>query len=185
MKKIIAVLILVSLLCGCSQGQSSMEQALSFRKSLTSANGCSFCVGITADYQAASYSFELDCQVDSAGKLTFEVVSPDSIQGISGLVSSTEGNLTFDDKVLLFSTLADGEITPVSAPWLLINALMRGYIKGCSLGDDGMMLYINDSYADSAMEVNVLIQDNVPTDAEIVWNNRRVITMKVENFQIL
>lgn len=185
MKKILAVLILVCLFCGCSQGHSNMEKALSFRESLTASNGCTFCVDITADYVDVSYTFTLDCRVDSDGKLTFEVVSPDSIQGISGSISATEGKLTFDDKVLLFSMLADGEITPVSAPWFFINALTKGYIKGCSVSDDGMLLYINDSYSENAMEVNVLIQDNVPTNVEIVWDNRRVIGMAVENFQIV
>lgn len=185
MRNIIAVFIAVCILSGCSRTDDSIDKAMTFRESMMSANGCAFVTTITADYKDVFYTFRMDCQVNSGGELTFRVVDPDSIEGISGCISAEEGKLTFDDKVLLFATLADGMVTPVSAPWLFINSLRSGYLKGCSQQGSGLYLQIDDSYADDTLQVNVQFSDEVPVSAEIIWNNRRVITMEVENFRFV
>lgn len=173
------------ILCGCRQSDEGVEQALSFRKSMMSANGCEFIATITADYQNVYYTFIMNCKVDPVGNVTFEVVEPDTISGITGQISKEEGKLTFDDKVLLFAILADGQITPVSAPWLFMDALKGGYINGCSKEKDGWMLDINSSYAQDALNTKIRIAAGIPVYAEIIWQNRCVVKINVEAFQIL
>lgn len=186
MKRNLAVLIMLCvLLCGCKQSGDGIEQALVFRKSLLNGNGCKFVATITADYQDVFYTFAMNCMIDSIGNVKFEVVEPDTIKGISGNISEDEGKLAFDDKVLLFAVLADGQITPVSAPWLFINALKSGYINGCSKEEDGWMLDINSSYAQDALNTKIRIMSDRPVYAEIIWQNRCVVKIDVEDFQIL
>ena len=162
--------------------ENALDLAISFRESLIAANGCTFKATVTADYQNVCYTFSMNCKMDKSGTVTFEVVEPDSIQGITGCISSVEGKLIFDDQVLLFPTLLEGQVTPVCAPWLFINALRSGYIKGCSKEIDGCSLQVNDSYAENAMLLDVRIADGVPAFCEIIWNNRRVMTLDVEDF---
>ena len=185
MQRILSIVLITLLLCGCSQQNEQMEQALNLRDSIINSNGCSFDVTITADYQDVYYTFGMSCKSDVIGNISFKVTAPDSISGITGIVTAEDGKLTFDDKVLLFSTLAEGQITPVSAPWLFLKSLKSGYIKGCGNDNGATLLQIDDSYANEAMKQNIYIVDDAPSFVEIIWSGRRVVTMDVKAFRIL
>ena len=185
MRGFLAFLLSLFLLCGCTRTNDGMEQAISLRDAIINGNGCTFAVTITADYQDKYYTFVMNCQSDSSGNVTFEVTEPESISGITGSISANNGKLTFDDHALVFSTLAEGQITPISAPWLFINTLRSGYIKGCAQEDSGLLLEIDDSYAENAIQLIIQIIADIPVFAEIIWQNRRIVTMKVEDFCIL
>ena len=49
----------------------------------------------------------------------------------------------------------------------------------------GLLLTIDDSYADEPMQVDVWLEENIPTGAEILWQGRRILTIRVENFSFL
>lgn len=185
MRRILVILITIFMLYGCSQSDGPIDQAMSIRDAIISGNGCQFDIMITADYQDIYYTFAMNCQVDSVGNVAFEVKEPESISGMTGIISADEGKLTFDDQVLVFSTMAEGSITPVSAPWLFINALRCGYMKGCARETNGILININDSYMNQAIQLNIRIAADVPVFAEIIWQNQRVVTMNVESFRIL
>ena len=121
MKKVLVLLVTVMLLTGCSGGDRELDRMMSFRASLLSGMGCAFQAIVTADYQDEVYQFTLDCRCDEQGTVNFTVVEPDTIAGISGEISAEGGKLTFEnEKALAFETLADGQVTPVTAPWPLI-----------------------------------------------------------------
>ena len=185
MRRIGSIILTILLLCGCSHQNDHMEQELSLRDSIINSNGCSFDVTVTADFQDVYYTFGMSCKSDTIGNVTFEVTAPDSIRGITGIVTAKDGKLTFDDQILLFSTLAEGQVSPVSAPWLFINTLKSGYINGCAYDNGEMLLQIDDSYANDTMKQNILIDNGVPTFVEIIWSGRRVVTMDVKAFRIL
>lgn len=185
MKRILAIFLLLFTLCGCNVTSSDMDDAMELRNRLLS-GGCGFDVKITADYIEKVYKFRMNCSVDSHGTMTFSVTEPDSIAGISGSISDEDAKLTFNDQVLLFETIADGQITPVSAPWLLIRTLRSGYLKACGSYDGGLYIQIDDSYAEDALHLEVWTdENNIPVQAEIQWQGRRVLSMSVENFTFL
>lgn len=186
MRRVFAVVLVLLTLCGCAGLDSEMDRVLSLRDRLLSGNGCSFKAVITADYSDKIYTFGMDCQADSAGAITFAVTAPETISGIYGIVSGEGGKLTFDDQALVFEMLADGQITPVSAPWLLVRTLRSGYINGCGKDGAGLHIQIDDSYQKDALRLDIWTDENdMPTRAEIVWNGRRIVSMDVENFTIL
>ena len=185
MRRFLSIVLIAIFLCGCSQQDEKMEQALNLRDSIISSNGCSFDVTVTADYQDVYYTFSMSCLSDAVGNISFEVTEPDSISGITGIVTAEDGKLTFDNKVLLFSTLGDGQITPVSAPLLFLKSLKSGYIKGCGSDNGATLLQIDDSYADTAIRLNIHIVDNAPSSVEIIWNDRRIVSMDVKAFRLL
>lgn len=149
------------------------------------ANDCVFQTEVTADYGDKQYIFGMYCEADSRGNVGFRVTSPESIAGIEGHASSDGGTLTFDDTALTFPLLADGQVTPVSAPYLLIKTLRGGYVR--SAGEDGerIRVTIDDSYAEDALQLDIWLSgENVPVRAEILYDGRRILSMEISEFQI-
>ena len=163
-----------------------MEQALGFRQRLLDAQQCSFSAIVTADYGDKLYTFTLDCQGDKQGNLTFEVVQPQSISGITGTITEESGQLTFDDKALAFATLADGQIVPVCAPWILLRSLRSGYLSACGKYGDGIEIIVDDSYQEDALQLNIQMNGALePVSADILWQGRRMLSLIVSNFSIM
>lgn len=183
--KAVSLLCIIFVLVGCGKADSSVGKAVSVRNKLLESNGCHFSATVTADYGKEIYQFSMDCESDKDGNVTFAVTTPETIQGITGKITNDGGAITFDDTVLAFQMLADGQITPVSAPWLLIKTLRSGYLNGCSDAEKGICISIDDSYAEQALHLEIVTQDACPVSAEIYWQGRRVLTMLVENFTYL
>lgn len=185
MKRMLAVILVMLHLTGCSFAQSKMDEALHLRSKLQ--NSCfAFDVRVTTDYLDKLYEFSMKCNVDTDGKLAFEVSSPETLKGISGTVSPQGGKFTFDDKVLLFEPIADGLVTPVTAPWVVIKALKGGYIKGCESYKQGIHIQLDDSYEDEALYLDVWTDsESLPTVAHIYWEGRRILSLEIENFIFL
>ncbi len=176
----------VILLTGCGKQEDHLHRAMSVREKLLNANGCSFDAVITADYADKTYTFGMQCLFDKEGNLNFTVTNPKTIAGITGGIAINSGKLTFDDKVLAFSLLADGELSPVSAPWLLIKTLRGGYLQS-GTSDNGLThLTIDDSYEADALKMELWLNDaQLPVAAEIIWQGRRILSVTVDNFQYL
>lgn len=186
MKRLLAVLMLVLMLAGCSEANAEMDRALALRERLLKCNGCTFDAVITADYGDKIYTFSLQCQIDSLGNLAFKVTDPESIEGIEGEISEEGGKLTFADTILAFETMAEGQITPVTAPWLLMHTLRSGYLNICGKDGDGLRIGIDDSYEDDALHLDIWTDANdYPLRGEIIWQGRRILSVDVRNFAFL
>lgn len=184
MKKILLIVCILIMLPGCRGAEDCMDQALRLRSQLTGA-AYGFDAKVTADYGDAVYTFSLRCSVDKQGTVTFSVTEPETIAGITGQISSGGGALTFDDVALAFDVLADGQISPVSAPWVMVNALTGGYITSAGVDGEYTRVTIRDSYEDDAMTVDIWLNtENMPVQAEILWKNRRILTIQLENFRM-
>lgn len=186
MKRILAALVLALVLCGCSEGSSGMDRAIALREQLLKCSGCTFDAVITADYGDKIYTFSMQCQMDALGNLAFQVTDPESIAGIAGEISEESGKLTFADTLLAFETMADGQITPVSAPWLVMHTLRAGYLNTCGKDGDGLRIGIDDSYKEDALHLDIWTDaNNYPLRGEIVWQGRRILSVDVRNFAFL
>ncbi len=185
LRKIATVLCVVFLLCGCAKSDGPLDRAISLREKILQSNGCSFTSTITADYGDQLYTFSMTCACDREGNLSFTVTKPETISGITGKISAAGGSLTFDDKVLAFQTIADGQITPVTAPWVFMKTLRSGYMNGCTQENDVYRISIDDSYKEDALRLIITVKDDVPVIGEIFWEGRRVMSITVENFAYL
>lgn len=186
MKRLVCVAMIVLLLTGCGGGNEELDRVMALRAELLASDGCTFEAKITADYGDKTYHFEMDCLANEQGGISFSVISPDSIAGITGTVSAEGGKLTFDDEVLAFELLADGQVTPVSAPWLLVKTLRGGYVTSCGRDGDSLRVSIDDSYEEDALHLDIWLDgSDVPQRAEIIWKERRILSLELENFEIL
>ena len=182
MKRVVVLIMAVLLLCGCASGDAQMERALTLRGKLQRA-AVSFDAEIVADYGDKTYTFSMNCQSDATGNLKFTVTEPQTIEGITGTVTKGTGKLTFDDKVLAFDVLADGLISPVSGPWVMVETLRGGYLTSCAQEGDGLRLTIDDSYAEKALHLEVWLDgQDLPKYCEVFWNGRRLLSMTVTSF---
>lgn len=183
MKRILLVVAVVLLLCGCKLENTAYERMMEFRNRLQSSAGCTFITDITADYGENVYTFTLDCKSDNYGNVRFVVESPESIAGISGEISQNGGKLTFDDKALAFELLADGCASPVSAPWFIMRALLGGYISSCASNKDGLTIQIDDSYGENPLKLEMWTDQQLnPNRADILWQGRRIMSVEIEDF---
>ena len=185
MKRVIWLLCFVLLLGGCTSGDDSMDKVLTLRSKLL-AQGAELDGVIVADFSDRTYTFCVHCVVDVQGKVTFQVTEPSSIAGITGTVSAGGGKLTFDDQALAFPNLADGQLSPVSAPWVLMNTLRSGYLTSAGMESGVVRVAIDDSYADNALHLDIWLDENeLPARCEIIWKGRRVLSMEVKNFRLV
>lgn len=186
MKRVLYLLLAAVLLAGCGVQNQELDRAMELRAKLLAAAGCSFDAVVTADYSDKTYTFTVAYQSDSEGNVTFTVKEPETIQGITGNISAKGGKLTFDDKALAFELLADGQVTPVSAGYLLVKTLRGGYVRGCGTDGDEIKLLIDDSYQEDALHLDIRLgQDNLPIFAEILYKDRRFLSLEVKNFRLL
>ena len=182
MKRGLFLLLVVLLLCGCASGAEQMDRALTLRGKIQQSE-VTFDVELTADYGNKLYTFCMECHGDKLGNLKFKVTEPQSIAGITGSVSKDSGKLTFDDKVLAFDVLADGLISPVSGPWVMLETLRSGYLTSCAEEGELFRIAIDDSYQEKALHLDIWVdRENMPHQCEIFWQGRRLLSMKIKNF---
>ena len=185
MKRLAALLLVCVLLVGCIPEPDGMGVALSLRESLLS-GACAFDATVTADYGDYLHTFVIRCLGDETGTVEFSVLVPETISGITGSMDGKTGKLTFDDQVLAFSPLAEGELAPVTAPWVFLSSLRGGYIVSCAETGQGMLLTVDDSYAENALRLDIFLNEqNLPVSAEVIWRGRRILTMVIVNFRFV
>ena len=185
MKKLLPLLAVLALLAGCSAEPVEMNRALALRTKLLQASTCTFNAEITADCGEDLYTFGMHCMADEKGEITFQVTKPDSISGITGTLSQQGGALTFDSTALQFELLADGRLSPVSAPWVLMQALRGGFITSAGTEDDQIRLSVNDSFDDDALNLDIWLDEaDIPKRVEICCDGKRMLTVCVENMAI-
>ncbi len=186
MKRILVILLTIALLAGCTHSDGGMERAISLRERLLQAESCTFDAEITADFGDKTYAFTMSCTADREGNVEFTVLQPDTICGITGVLSANGGKLTFDETAVAFEMLADGEVSPISAPWLLYKTLCGGYITSCGEEGESLHISVDDSYEEDALQLDIWLDaQNIPQSAQIRWQGRRVLSLIVKNFTIV
>ena len=163
-----------------------MTRGLQLRSRICNASSCSFDAEITADYGDQTYTFSVGCTFDSSGNLKFVVQSPETISGIEGTIDSAGGTLLFDDTALAFPLLADDQLSPVSAPWILMKTLRSGFITSAGMVDGYTRLIVDDSFDSDPFTLHIFLDNtNSPTEVDIYWHNRRILTLSIRDFRIL
>lgn len=118
--------------------------------------------------------------------MTFSVLEPETIAGITGEVGSGGGELTFQDTALYFEPMTDDQISPIAAPWILMKTLRGGNLTSACVEDGLVRLSMDDSFQDDALHVDIWMDaENLPLRGEIVYDGRRILSMEIANFRIV
>lgn len=184
MKKVVAWILAILLFSGCSPRTGQSEAILQLRQKITASDSCEFDTKITADFGSYTYVFRLQCAMDAQNSLRFCIAEPKTISDICGRIDIDGGEISFDDRVLGFPLLAEGELSPVSAPWIFLRGLRSGYISSTGKDGDSLKVTIDDVFDGEPLRLDVWMDGgNTPYYAEILWKNRRILSLDVENFQ--
>lgn len=159
---------------------------MELRSKLLQSSECTFDTEITADYGDKLLTYAMRCQADAQGNIAFSIIEPNSIADISGKLSGDGGKFTFDDTALCFEFLADGQLAPISAPWVLLKALRSGYIvSSCKEGEE-IQLSVDDTYGPDTLRLDFCLNSEyLPVRADILYGGRRILSVAVTNFVIV
>ena len=180
MKRILP-LFLVFLL-GCSGTDPAMEAALDLRSRCLASPAVRFRAEIRADYITGFEEFSLDCETSPDGAVAFRVVSPEEIADICGTVRQDEGTVEFDGAVLAYPLMAQGRLSPLSGPWVVMKAVRSGGIIAAGQEGELTRVTIDDSYADNALTVDVWLEEGQVIQAEVAWEGLRCLVMTFDDF---
>lgn len=186
MKKVAALVLVCFFLSGCSGEENGLDVGMELRSKLLKAESVSFRADISADHGDTLDLFSMECSTDRDGTVSFTVTAPDTISGITGRIDGEKGALTFDETVLHFPLVAQGRLSPVSAPWLLMKTLRSGYLRTAGREDGKFRLTIDDSYEDDALQVDIWLDEGkLPQRAEVLCEGRLILSLDVRNFEVL
>ena len=180
------LLITVLMLSGCSDRSYGMDEIISIRNDLQRGDGCNFDITVTTDYGSTYSTFKLSCCTDNSNNMNLTVKEPETISGIACKIAAGKGQMTFDEESIAFEMLADGQIAPISIPWLLVETLRAGYINSCSKDESGVLVFIDDSFGNIDFNMEIWLNtQNVPSRAELIWQGKRIASMEISNFSFL
>ena len=182
MNVLLCLLGLMMVLSGCSGENRELQAALEFRENLLKAQQCSFSAEVTADYGDSLVEFSMDCRGDSKGELTFEITKPEVISGIRGSITDSGGTVRFEEESVYFPLMTDDLLTPASAPWIFLKTLRSGCISAVCREEDTLHLSVDDSYAEDALRLEIWLREDVPVQAYIFHDGRRILSLEVKNF---
>lgn len=170
------------LLTGCSAEHDAMQKTLDFRQDLLSAGGCSYIADVTADYGEYLYEFTLQCTYrDGYGELT--VLKPDLISGIRGRCSGDAATVSFDGAILEYGDLSEGNLAPLSVPWLFGSAWQSDEILFASNDEKNTRATIQKGYDEDKLILDTWFADGIPTAGEVRGTDgRRVLTVQFRDF---
>lgn len=185
MKRLFVWILLPLLLTGCNDLSDDLDAGMQLRSRLLQSEQCVFTTEISAEYDDRICLFAMDCEADENGDLAFTVVQPLTIAGISGTLTGEEGQLQFENVALQFPLKVEDLPSPISAPWILLNALRSGFLTSACVEGDEICLSIDDIFQGRTLKTDVWLNSvNVPSRADILYEGRKILTMRVKKFDI-
>ncbi len=185
MRRFLVAVAVILCLGGCGT-QVPLDQGLALRQALLDSQGCTFLAHLTLDLGDSVQVFSLECRADVAGDISFTVTAPEVISGITGELTGSGCDLTFEDLILALPDLAQGRLAPVTGPWILLHTLRSGYLHSCAGTEEGFCLTLDDSYGEDPIRLLVWVTgEHTLEAAEFYWEGRRILSLDVENFELL
>ncbi len=159
-----------------------MEQAITFRGKLISGDGCSFRAQITADYGQEVQHFTLACDADMEGMVSFCVVEPDTIEGITGKMEGEKGTVTYDGLQLAFPLMVYDQISPVAAPALTVACWMKEFILSAGISEDIYRVSYEKKINGKDLLIDTYFENDIPISAELCYNGYRIVNINITDF---
>ena len=185
LKKCIVWLLFLPLLVGCSGASKDLDTGMALRSKILQSPQCLLTLDISADYNGRTSRFTMDCTADRTGDLSFNVVAPETISGISGKLTGEEGQICFDNMTLQFPLAAEDLPSPISAPWILINSLRCGFLSSACVEEGEIRLSIDNRFSGDILRLDVwLNEENLPVHADILADGCRILSLDVMKFEI-
>ena len=90
--------------------------------------------------------------------------------------------MLFRSVVLAYPLMAQGRLSPLSGPWVVMKAIRSGCIIAAGQEGELTRVTIDDSYADNALTVDVWLEEGQVIQAEVAWEGLRCLVMTFDDF---
>jgi hypothetical protein len=185
LKRLAALLLCLLLLCGCKGEESALSEALRFRGKLLSSDGCSFRAKILADYGEGVQIFTVDCITDREGQLDLTLREPETLADITAQIRGDSGKITFDGLSLGFPLLAEGLISPVAAPGILVNCWLQEFILSAGTEAERYRASYEKKISNKTLLLDTYFENGIPISADLCYNDSRIVSMEISDFRCL
>ena len=180
-RKLAVLLIMCFLLTGCGNTDRALSSAMDFRADLVQAGGCSFTARVTADFGESIQNFTMECRSDPKGDITFLLKEPETLEGITGTVTSEGGKITYDGLALDFGLLADGKVIPAAAPAILTSCWAGEYISAAGTEEDLTRVTYEKGF-ENKLVADTWFQNHVPICGEVCYNGTEILRIEITDF---
>ena len=162
------------------------QPPLTFRTALLQSGGCSFTAAITADYGESAASFTLDCVFSPEAGASVTVTEPESIAGIQAQVKDTAASVSYDGMQLGLGSLANGNLAPLAAPYVLGQCWAGEYIDATGTEDGLLRTTYRMGYEEKELVVDTWFSQEplTPVRAEISFEGRMVLRADISAFSM-
>ncbi len=179
-----ALMIIALLLGGCGESDKLREELDEARAEWNSEETVSFTANVTAELSGSSFQCTLLC-THSAEETVVEILSPEIIAGIKARLKDGETEIEYDGIILAVGDPMKGEISPLSAMPMIMEALLSGHVTGLwteSEGDTEMVaaeVYISENeYAKLWFDT----ENYTLIHAELVSGAKAVVKCEIVSF---
>lgn len=172
-------------LSACSAKRPA-QPPLTFRTALLQSGGCSFTTAITADYGESAASFTLDCVFSPETGASVTVTEPESIAGIQAQVKDTAASVSYDGMQLGLGSLANGNLAPLAAPYVLGQCWAGEYIDATGTEDGLLRTTYRMGYEEKELVVDTWFSQEplAPVRAELSFEGRMVLRADISAFSM-
>lgn len=185
MKRVFPVLMIIALLlAGCGEAAALEKGLAEAREAWAQAESIGFTAEVTAELSDSV--FDCSLAVTRSGEETaVEVLAPENIAGIKARLKAGETEIEYDGVILAVGDAALGEISPLAAMPMLMDALLQGHARSIwteSQGEEAFAvaeLYVSETeYA-----LLWLQRENfAPRHMELVSEGRAVVKCEIISF---
>ena len=200
-KKLALLLCAFPILLSACSAKSPAQLPLTFRTALLQSGGCSFTAAITvsssistssgsaaitADYGETAASFTLDCAFSPETGASVTVTEPESIAGIQAQVKDTAASVSDDGMQLGLGSLANGNLAPLAAPYVLGQCWAGEYIDSTGTEDGLLRTTYRMGYEEKELVVDTWFSQEplTPVRAEISFEGRMVLRTDISAFSV-
>lgn len=182
---VIPVLMMIGLLfCGCGEGEKlekGLEQA---RVNWAEAESVTITADVTAELTESSFSCNLLC-TRSGEETMVEVLSPENIAGIKARLSEDAAEIEYDGLILAVGDAGKGEISPLRALPMLLDALLTGHVRSiwAETEETGQLAAAEIFISETEYARIWFDRENfAPLHAELVSDGRAVVKCEIKSF---
>lgn len=180
---LLSVLLCFVVLSACAGDDGHIRPAIDFRAALVQSGGCSFTGEISADDGECIQIFRLSCDADAGGALSFTILEPETLEGISATVTEGGERLDYDGLSVDLGLLADESLAPAAAPGVILQSWLEGYILWGGESEEYYEVTYEQELNQVLLKVVTTFKNKLPISAEVCYNNGRILQMKIEEFQ--
>ena len=181
-----ALMITAIFLCGCDSEDRMQQRLDERRQEIADSEYVSFRANVSAELTESVFDCALDVE-RSGGETVIEVIQPEIVAGIKARVSHDGAFLEYEDMVLVIGDAVLGELSPMAAMPLVLDALGKGYADMMWTETQGqteliaMQCYVSEN---EYMRIWFEAENLTPVNAELVSGGKVVVKCRIEDFTL-